>query len=107
MVPRVTRDISEEDVRQVLGQVMHPAINRSLVELGMIKDVTLVHDKVSLTLVLPILGIPTQIKDYLVNSVSRAVAGVGAEVTVSIAQMNQEEREAFLAMEQEAWKGLP
>lgn len=99
--------ISEEDVRQALGQVVHPAINRSLVELGMVKDVTLEHGKVMLTLVLPFMGIPDSIKDYLVNNLREAVVGLGAEVEVSIMQMNEEEIQAFLAMEQESWKGLP
>jgi len=103
----MAKDISEEDVRQAVGQVMHPAISRSLVELGMVKDVTLEHGKVTLTLALPILGIPSSIKDYLVNNLRKAVVGLGAEVEVSIMQMNEEEIQAFLAMEQESWKGLP
>jgi len=103
----MTRNISEEDVYQAVGQVMHPAISRSLVELGMVKDVTLVHDKVTLTLALPILGIPASIKDHLVNILRKSVTRLGAEAEVRITEMNQEERQAFLAMEQEGWKGLP
>lgn len=103
----MAKDISEEDVYRAVGQVVHPAISRSLVELGMVKDVTLGHGKVTLTLALPILGIPSSIKDYLVNGLRKAVVGLGAEVEVSIMQMNEEEIQAFLAMEQESWKGLP
>jgi ATP-binding protein involved in chromosome partitioning len=103
----VTESISEEDVHQAVGQVMHPAISRSLVELGMVKDIALEHDKVTLTLALPILGIPVFVKDHLVNSLRNAVAGLGVELEVKIAEMNDDERQAFLAMEQESWKGLP
>ena len=103
----MAKDISEEDVRHAIGQVMHPAISRSLVELGMVKDVTLAHGKVTLTLALPILGIPSSIKDYLVNGLRKAVTDLGAEAEVRITEMNEEERQAFLAMEQESWKGLP
>ena len=53
----MTESISEEEVHQAVGQVMHPAISRSLVELGMVKDITLGHNKVTLTLALPTLGI--------------------------------------------------
>ncbi len=102
----VTKDVSQEDVYQAVGQVMHPAIGRSLVELGMVKDITLDHGKVTLTLALPILGIPAYIKDHLVNSLRNAVVGLGAEFDVKVAEMNDEERQAFLAMEQESWKGL-
>lgn len=102
----MTRDISEEDVHQAIGQVMHPEINRTLVELGMVKDIVLKDDEVTLTLTLPFLAIPVSIKDYLVNSLRQAVTKLGAEVEIKIAEMNQEERLAFLAMEQESWKGL-
>jgi ATP-binding protein involved in chromosome partitioning len=102
----MARNISEEDVHQVIGQVMHPKISRTLVELGMVKDIALKGDEVSLTLVLPLLGIPASIKDYLVNSLRQAVMKLGAKVEVRIAEMNQEERLAFLTMEQESWGGL-
>jgi len=102
----MAKNISEEDVHQAIGQVMHPEISRSLVELGMVKDIALRGDEVTLTLVLPFLGIPASIKDYLVSSLRQTVMKLGAKVEVRIAEMNQEERLAFLAMEQEGWKGL-
>jgi len=102
----MANNISLGDVQQEVGQVMHPAINRSLVDLGMVKDVALKHDVVTLTLVLPDLNIPASVKDHLVNSLRKAVAKLGSEVEVKIAEMNQEDRLAFLAMEQENWKGL-
>jgi hypothetical protein len=33
----VTENISQEDVRQAVGELMHPAISRTLLELGMAK----------------------------------------------------------------------
>ena len=101
----MTKDISEEDIHQAIEQVMHPEINRSLVELGMVKDVSLKGDEITLTLVLPFLSIPASIKDYLMNSLRQAVMELGAKIEVRLAEMNQEERLAFLAMEQENWKG--
>ena len=100
------KNISQEDVHQAIGQVMHPEISRTLVELGMVKDIALEGDKVTLSLVLPFLGIPASIKDYLVNSLHQAVMKLGAKAEIKIAEMNQEERLAFLAMEQEGWRGL-
>ena len=35
----MVRNISEEDVHQTIGQVMHPEISHTLVELGMERDV--------------------------------------------------------------------
>jgi metal-sulfur cluster biosynthetic enzyme len=103
----VNRNVSEEDVHRAIAQVMHPAISRSLVNLGMAKDITMKHGKVTLTLALPFLDIPVSIKDYLVSSLRKVVTNLGVEVEVWIAGMDQEEREVFLAMEQESWKGLP
>jgi metal-sulfur cluster biosynthetic enzyme len=102
----MAKNISEEDVHQAVGQVMHPEINRSLVQLGMVKDIALSDDEISLVLVLPFLGIPASIKDYLVNSLRQAVMELGAKADIKIAEMNQEERLAFLSMEQESWRGL-
>ena len=102
----MANNISLGDVHQEIGQVMHPAINRSLVELGMVRDIALKHDVVTLILVLPVLNIPASVKDYLINSLQTAVAKLGAAVEVEITEMDEEERHAFLAMEQESWKGL-
>jgi len=102
----VTKKISEEKLYRAVGQVRHPAISRTLVELGMVKHVTLENGKIIITLALPILSIPASIKDQLVNSLLKALAGLGAEAEVRITEMNQEERQPFLAMEQESWKGL-
>ena len=43
------RNISKEDVYRAIRQVMHPAISRSLVDLGMAKDITMETGKVTLT----------------------------------------------------------
>ena len=102
----MAKNISEEDVHHTIEQVMHPEISRTLVELGMVRDIALKDDEVTLTLVLPFLGIPASIKDYLVKSLRQAVMRLGANVEINIAEMNEEERLAFLAMEQEGWKGL-
>ena len=103
----MTRNVSKEDVLRAVEQVMHPAISRSLVDLGMAKDITMEHGKVTLTLALPFLDIPVSIKDYLVNSLRKVVTDLGAEVEIRITGMNREEQQTFLAMEQESWKGLP
>ena len=101
----MTKSIWEEDVHQAIGQVMHPEINRTPVALGMVKDIVLKDDEVTLTLTLPFLAIPVSINDYLVNILHQAVMKLGGKVEIRAAEMNQEERLAFLAMEQESWKG--
>ena len=99
-------NISLNDVQEAIGKVTHPAISRTLVDLCMIKNVGLHGSEARLTLLLPVLNIPAPVKDYLVNSLREAVEALSVRLEVEIAQMNQEERQAFLAMEQESWKGL-
>jgi metal-sulfur cluster biosynthetic enzyme len=100
----MNKPVSEEDVHRALAQVRHPAIDCSLIDLGMIKNVSVRENNVALTLTLPFLGIP--IKDYLVHSINEAVTKLGVKVEVKITEMNQRERDNFMAMEQKNWKGL-
>ncbi len=96
---------SEEDIRQVVAEIKHPAIDRTLVDLGIVKEITVNGNKVLVTMALPFPGIPTQVKDYLVNSVVEQIKKLDVEVEVDLTIMNQEELQAFLDMEQESWKG--
>jgi Mrp family chromosome partitioning ATPase len=89
--------ITNKQVIDALRKVMHPEIEqRDLVGLNMIRDVSVEDEKVTLTLVLPFKEIP--IKDDLVGSVREAVTSLDAnlEVEVKLAEMNQQERAAFM-----------
>jgi len=95
---------SSEDVTQALANVMHPAIDRSLMDLGMIRDIVLTGATASLSLVIPFPGIP--ILSFLEKRLKESVKPLGVNLTIQIANMDQEEIQKFLAMEKEAWKGL-
>jgi len=99
----MVENISEENVRKAMSQVKHPAIDRTLIDLGMVKDITIEGNKVTVTLAVPFPGIP--IKDLLINSVGEPIEKLGAKVEVKLTIMNQQELQAFLAMEHESWKG--
>jgi len=103
----MTKSASEPEIRQALAEVRHPEIASDLLDLGMLKDIIVEGKKVALTLALPLMGIPTQVKDYLINNVSQALANLDAslEIEVNLAEMNPEERAKFLAMAQEGWIG--
>ncbi len=94
-------EISEEKVRNAVAQVRHPAIDRTLMELGILKDITVEGDKVIITLAFPFPGIP--IRELLIESVRKPVEEMGAKVEVKTTVMTAEELQTFLAMEQEAW----
>lgn len=97
-------DISENKVREVLDQVKHPAIDLSLAELGIIKEITVTEGNVSFTMALPFAGIP--IEAQLISSVREPLEKLGAEVEIKTIVMNPDEVQEFLALEQKAWKGL-
>ncbi len=103
----MAKSVSEQDIHQALAQVRHPEIARTLVDLGMLKDIIVGSNKVALTLALPLMEIPTQIRDYLVHSIREALAKLDAslEVEIKIAEMSQEERTKFLKMAREGWIG--
>jgi len=95
-------------VYQAIQQVEHPAIACPLADLGMIRDISYLPDEntVSLTLVLPVMGIPQNVRDYMVNSLYKASKSVGYELTnVSLAEMTDDERQVFFVKEKENWRG--
>ncbi len=73
----MTKGASEQEIRHALAEVRHPEIARTLVDLGMLKDITVKSNKVALTLALPLMGIPTQVRDYLINSLRQVLAVYG------------------------------
>jgi metal-sulfur cluster biosynthetic enzyme len=96
--------ISEKEVGKVISQVGHPAIDCTLVDLGIVKDWTVEGNRVKVLLAFPSLDIP--IKDYIVGSVRDAIEKLGAKVEVELSVMSQEEIQRFIDMEREHWKGI-
>ena len=99
----MAENISEQDARKAIAEVKHPAIDCTLVELGIVKDIKVKNDKVVVTIAFPVPNIP--IRDMIVNSVREPIAKLGAECEIKETIMNQQEREAFLDKEQKNWKG--
>lgn len=81
-----------EEVRQALKDVVDPELKRSLVELGMIKDISVAEGKVDVTLALTTLGCP--MKKKMADDIRTVLArlpGVG-EVNVHTAELTPEEK---------------
>lgn len=96
--------MNEEEVKEIVGKVMHPEIDASLVELGMVENVEVKGNKVSLTMVFPFAGVP--IKYMLIESVKEPLEKMGMEVEITERTMSQDELQKFFKMEQEKWKGM-
>jgi ATP-binding protein involved in chromosome partitioning len=95
--------ISLEEVYVLVKDVRHPAIDHTLFDLGIIKEVDLDDGVVSVVFAFPFPNIP--IEDQLVGSVATPLVEKGAEFRYKVDLMTEEERNKFLAMEAEAWKG--
>ena len=73
-------NISEEDVHNVLAWVKHPMLDRSLLELGIIKHIAVEQRKVKVTLAFPFPTIPIKI----IRPFGESIHMLGAEKWVRI-----------------------
>jgi len=96
--------ILPQNVEQALSKVMHPEINYSLVDLGMIEDVICEEGKVRLTLKLPFLNVP--VKELLIQSIEETLTDLDEtiQVKVNLKQMSEQGRDYFAKMAKEGWK---
>ncbi len=96
-----------QNIHEALEKVEHPSISATLLDLGMLKNVTVTPGgKATFTLVLPFPNIPDNVRDYLINALGIAAQSAGGELTgVNLDLMNEEESQLFLKVEQENWRG--
>jgi len=95
--------MTETEVLNVLSKVEHPAIRHSLLKLGIVTDVELTGNKVKVVFGFPFPKIP--IADFLIQSVAKPIKNLGLEFEYTTRVMNEEERNLFLRLETELWKG--
>jgi ATP-binding protein involved in chromosome partitioning len=84
--------VTEAEVRKVLEGVMDPELHRSLIELGMVREVRPQNGRVAITLALTTLGCP--FKDQIVDDVKAAVGSLEAveDVAVELTEMTDDEK---------------
>ncbi|MFW5965607.1 MAG: iron-sulfur cluster assembly protein [Halodesulfurarchaeum sp.] len=92
-------------VREAVDSVTHPEVDATLTQLGMIDDVVVSEELATITLALPMLNIPQQIKEILVGRLEAAVEETGTTAEVEITVMDDQQREQFFQLEQEHWSG--
>ena len=93
----------QKSVLDAISKVVHPAINCSLAELGIVKDVEVYNENiVILTFVFPFQKIP--IKDKLIAALENAAKEFGYNLEYIIRYMNEYEKKRFLELETKNWK---
>jgi len=98
----MNHNISKPEIQQAVAGVMHPTINCSLLELGIIKRVEIENGKIIITMAFPFANIP--IKDYLINSVREATEEFETTVEIKSVVMTKDELQKFLALEKTKWR---
>jgi ATP-binding protein involved in chromosome partitioning len=88
--------LTKEKILEALKEVKDPELNRSLVELNMVRNIQIDGNDVSLDVILTIQGCPLKIK--IQEDVEQAVKNAGAEnVEIQFGSMTDEERSALAA----------
>jgi len=95
--------ITQTEVKNAISNVEHPAINHSLVKLGIISNILLLGKKVIVEFAFPFPNIP--IADKLIGSIEKPIKNLGLSFEHNVRTMNDQERSKFLQMETDAWKG--
>ena len=97
---------TQQEIENVMKSVEHPEIANTLDELGMLRDIKLDEETgaVSFALVLPMMNIPVEIRDMILNSLGAALKGKATKMSVELAEMTDEERTKFFSLSQANWK---
>lgn len=84
--------VTVEGIRDALRGVMDPELGRSIVELGMVRDIEVNEKGVSVTLALTTMACP--LKGKIVGDIKAAISGASPDlaVNVKLAEMTAEER---------------
>ena len=83
--------VKTEKIIEALKPVQDPELNRSIVELGMVKNVVIDGEQVTVEVLLTIAGCPLKAK--IENDISDALLGINSisKVLVNFGVMNDEE----------------
>jgi Mrp family chromosome partitioning ATPase len=92
---------TQQEIRSALQGVMDPELHRSIVDLGMLRDISLSDGQVDVTLALTTMACP--LKSEIVNDIKTAIRGIdGALVThVQLIEMSSEEKDKIMGKGQE------
>ncbi len=96
--------LQKEEVKKILYKIKHPAINSSLIDLGIIKNFNIEEKKIKITLAFPFPDIP--IKGMIIQSIENALKKTGLKVETEIITMDKKTLQQFLNTEQKNWKGM-
>jgi len=101
----MTNNISPDAIKKLLEGIKHPAIDETLLNLGIIKDIKVEGNKAIIVVAFPFENIP--IKEQLIELVKEPLAELKLNIEIKITVMEEKELQNFLAREQKHWKNYP
>ncbi len=100
--------MTQNELVETIHNIEHPEIANTLNELGMIGDVNINHEEksISVTLVLPMMSIPIEIRDMLINSIAEGIKqnAKGYKLKIALGQMDEKTRTKFFVLSKQNWK---
>jgi len=98
--------MEKDEILELLGDIEHPAINYSLIKLGILTDIQFDDNKVKAVFAFPFPIEKIPIADKIIGSVAITLENFNLSLEHSIRVMTESEKQNFLKLEHEAWKGL-
>jgi len=102
-VKRNNQRITLNDIVNEISKVEHPSIKSSLINLGIVSDIKLSHNKVTLVFACPSSHMP--ILYPMINSITEIIQELGLSFEYDIRKMSEKEIARFKEIEAEAKKG--
>ena len=98
--------MDKDEIMMLLDEIPHPAINYSLRKLGILAEIKAEGDMVSAVFAFPFPIEKIPIADKIIGSVAITLENFNLSLEHSIRVMTESEKQNFLKLEHEAWKGL-
>ena len=87
-------------LKEILEHMKHPFINYSLIDLGILKNVEAVGDKILVNIAWPVPDPDNAIKPFIISLVLGSLKKLNRKIEINEALMNDEERKFYLELEE-------
>lgn len=91
-------------LKEILEEMKHPFIDYSLIDLGILKNVEVVGDKIIVNIAWP--SIDSAIKPFIISLVSGSFKKLNRKIEINESLMNDEERKFYLELEEKSEKEI-
>ena len=85
-------------LKEILESMKHPFIDYSLIDLGILKNVEAVGDKIIVNIVWP--SADSAIKPFIISLVSGSLKNLNRKIEINESQMSDEDKTFFLELEE-------